>query len=54
MNRDKTFCADWKDDCPEGCPWRSEHLADVIFASWASFEGTEECPKGEKCQKENS
>lgn len=51
MNHDATHCSDYKKTkCPKSC-YRAElteelkHICYPLPTSWASFEGTAECPK---------
>ena len=50
MNHDATHCSDYTTDCPKSC-YRAELTADLrkhfypLPTSWASFKGTNQCPK---------
>ena len=51
MNHDATHCSDYKKGkCPKTC-YKAElteelkHIYYPLPTSWASFEGTKECPK---------
>ena len=59
MNHDYAHCLDWKPTCPKKC-FRAMLVQDLekrndlreIPMSWMHFKGTDECPKAEKCQRQ--
>ena len=53
MNHDYAHCADYNEDCPKKC-FRGllvrdlPNVPDYLQITWAHFDGTQYCEKGEK------